>query len=201
MHVHNFDADNINWLLTWTRPWKTTKRSPFSENMPIERWSPTGAQSPEPHAVQNLIPDRKAAHRMHSTHQRRRLIWNIGIIQRKKTASLPDFYNNRASKEFFTKTRMQAYVTEGSHSLNYYRCQLEKGTGGKGLILPCIPRSPVSPAILISGGLGNFPLLRKHLRIPEHWSLPERRFAAQCAQTYGSFMSGPVYCAIQNEPS
>lgn len=51
MHVHNFDADNINWLLTWTRPWKTTKRFPFSENMPIERWSPTGAQSPEPHAV------------------------------------------------------------------------------------------------------------------------------------------------------
>lgn len=45
MHAHNFDAYNINWPLTWTRPWKTTKHSPFSENMPREPWSPTGAQS------------------------------------------------------------------------------------------------------------------------------------------------------------
>lgn len=125
MHVHNFDAYNINWPLTWTRPWKTTKSSPFSENMPIELWSPTGAQSPMQWKIWFLTGRQPTGCIQHTKDEGSFEIWVW--YREKKTASLSHFYNNKASTEFFMKTQMQAYVTEGIHSLNYYGCQLEKG--------------------------------------------------------------------------
>lgn len=140
MHAHNFDAYNINWPLTWTRPWETTKHSPFSENMPRERWSPTGAQSPVQCRIWFLTGRRPTGCIQHTKDGRLKYGYDI---EKKKQQVCQICTTTKLQQNFLWRLKCRPLSEKEFIRWTITGVSSRRGTSGKCLILPCITRTQV----------------------------------------------------------